>query len=92
MTYEEIMELDYLPELEKKMAKLVRVHGENHPELHAVAENFRTVILPESGNAAKELAKARILHETDNLTLPADACLVYARVFELLGDLLARIE
>lgn len=91
MTYEEIMELEYLPELEQKIAKLIRVHGDNHPELNLVGEDFRTIILPESGNSAKELAKARILAVTHQLALPEDACKVYERVFELLGDLLGRI-
>lgn len=92
MTYEEIMELEYLPELEQKITKLIRVHGDDHPELNLVGEDFRTIILPESGNSAKELAKARILSVTDHLTLPEDACEVYAAAFELLGKLLETIE
>lgn len=74
------MNFEFMEELLKKLKLVIRVHGENHPELAEVGALFDAILQQKD----VEENAAKLKEVTDNFTVPADACPTYARVYELL--------
>ncbi len=76
-------------ELDLLMAKVARVHGDNHPELNNIKscyENIKKAFEENNLDSIKdELKKVDTL--SNNLTLPEDACQAYTRVYKAFGIL-----
>ncbi len=92
MTFEELMNLEYMAELKKKLSVVIRVHGEHHPELHEVGELFAVLTDAEANTETKADAAEKMLKVTDGFAVPADACVTYTRVYELLSVYLEDVK
>ncbi|MGI6668696.1 MAG: iron-sulfur cluster repair di-iron protein, ric [Acetivibrionales bacterium] len=68
-----------------------RVHGDSHPEFHAVRELFDAIMdkTKESGAKKPDLDEefARLREVTNNYTVPADVCESYEAVYKMLAEL-----
>jgi len=68
-----------------------RVHGDKHPEFHAVRELFDTIVdkTKEAGSKKPELDEefARLREITGNYTVPEDVCESYEAVYKMLAEL-----
>ena len=76
-------------ELDLLMAKVARVHGDNHPELNDIKncyENIKKAYEENNVNIIKDELK-KVDELSNNLTLPSDACQAYTRVYKAFGIL-----
>lgn len=77
---------EIIRELDKILPVVERVHGDHHPELHAVAALYTT--LKENADPMK-LAQLREL--TSDFTAPADACPTYIKTYADLAVLVKEL-
>lgn len=76
------MREDIVKELDKILPVVVRVHGENHPELSKVAELYAAI-----KEEASEEVFAQLREVTNNYSTPADACPTFQKTYEDLSIL-----
>ncbi len=77
-----------VPLIEEYMPVLVKVHGENHPELAQVQEVFLKLNKKVQAEDIDQLDIApefmEIRQITNNYTIPKDACETYIATYEML--------
>ncbi|MCF0110201.1 MAG: iron-sulfur cluster repair di-iron protein, ric [Erysipelotrichaceae bacterium] len=77
-----------IAQLDKILPVVVRVHGDNHPELAEVGTLYKA--LREAWDNKDEAAAKKCLGElekvTEGFSVPADACPTYEKTYRLLSE------
>lgn len=77
-----MMKEETIQTLDKILPVVERVHSENHPELHQVAELYKELKTAPSADVFGKLREV-----TGNYAVPEDACPTYAKTYQLLKEL-----
>lgn len=88
MTREEFMQQEE-EKLEFFTTQIVKVHGQNHPELAEVRRLFSLLNAKLAQNPAADLTKElkELKEVTHNYEVPSDACGAYRETYRLLKEL-----
>lgn len=80
------MNTEIITELDKILPVVVRVHGENHPELARVGELYEQLKAEPDAQTVEELRQL-----TGNFAVPADACPTYEKTYRDLETLVQEL-